>query len=100
MSRCSCVRSSSAYRAMRSHSLVRHITTPECARERYSTFCATPRCDNIPMVNDGLEPFARDFSAGTVLFEEGQPGDYMYVVQSGEVEIRRLVGETERVLAV
>jgi CRP-like cAMP-binding protein len=50
-------------------------------------------------VNDGLERFARDFKAGTVLFEEGQPGDYMYV-QSGQVEIRRQVGETERVLAV
>jgi CRP/FNR family transcriptional regulator, cyclic AMP receptor protein len=49
---------------------------------------------------DGLERFARDFPAGSVLFEEGQPGDYMYVVQSGEVEIRRMVGETERVLAV
>lgn len=51
-------------------------------------------------MNDGLERFARDFKAGTVLFEEGQPGDYMYVVQSGQVEIRRQVGETERVLAV
>jgi CRP-like cAMP-binding protein len=51
-------------------------------------------------VNDGLERFARDFKAGAVLFEEGQPGDYMYVVQSGQVEIRRQVGETERVLAV
>jgi CRP-like cAMP-binding protein len=51
-------------------------------------------------VNDALERFARDFEAGTVLFEEGQPGDYMYVVQSGEIEIRRQVGETERVLAV
>jgi CRP-like cAMP-binding protein len=51
-------------------------------------------------VNDGLERFARDFKAGTVLFEEGQPGDYMYVVQSGQVEIRRQVGETQRVLAV
>jgi CRP-like cAMP-binding protein len=51
-------------------------------------------------VNDGLERFARDFNAGTILFEEGQPGDYMYVVISGEVEIRRQVGETERVLAV
>ena len=51
-------------------------------------------------MNDGLERFARDFAAGTVLFEEGQPGDYMYVVQSGEVEIRRVVGETERVLAI
>ena len=51
-------------------------------------------------MNDGLERFARDFKAGTVLFEEGQPGDFMYVVQAGEVEIRRQVGETERVLAV
>ncbi len=51
-------------------------------------------------MNDGLERFARDFKAGTVLFEEGQPGDFMYVVQTGEVEIRRQVGETERVLAV
>ena len=51
-------------------------------------------------MNDGLDRFARDFKAGTVLFEEGQPGDFMYVVSSGEVEIRRMVGETERVLAV
>ncbi len=51
-------------------------------------------------MNDALERFARDFPAGSVLFEEGQPGDYMYVVQAGEVEIRRQVGETERVLAI
>jgi CRP/FNR family transcriptional regulator, cyclic AMP receptor protein len=51
-------------------------------------------------VTEPLERFARDFAPGAVLFEEGQPGDYMYVVQSGEVEIRRQVGETERVLAV
>jgi CRP-like cAMP-binding protein len=51
-------------------------------------------------MTDGLERFARDFTAGTVLFEEGQPGDYMYVIQSGQVEIRRVVGETERVLSV
>ena len=51
-------------------------------------------------VNDQVERFARNFAAGTVLFEEGQPGDFMYVVQRGEVEIRRQVGETERVIAV
>lgn len=51
-------------------------------------------------MNDGLELFACDFAAGTVLFEEGQPGDHMYVVTSGQVEIRRKVGETERLLAV
>jgi len=52
------------------------------------------------VVTDGLDRFARDFRAGTVLFEEGQPGDFMYVVASGEVEIRRKVGESDRVLAV
>ena len=51
-------------------------------------------------VNDGLERFARDFGAGSVLFEEGHAGDYMYVIQTGSVEIRRQVGESERVLAV
>jgi CRP-like cAMP-binding protein len=51
-------------------------------------------------VHDALDRFARDFVAGTVLFEEGQPGDDMYIVVSGEIEIRRQVGESERVLAV
>jgi CRP-like cAMP-binding protein len=51
-------------------------------------------------VNDALERLAREFPAGTVLFEEGQPGDDMYIVVSGEIELRRQVGETERVLAV
>jgi CRP/FNR family cyclic AMP-dependent transcriptional regulator len=47
-----------------------------------------------------LERFARDYDAGTVLFREGEPGDFMYVVHAGEVEIRRKVGDHERVLAV
>jgi CRP/FNR family transcriptional regulator, cyclic AMP receptor protein len=47
-----------------------------------------------------LERFARDYEAGEVLFREGDPGDFMYVVQAGEVEIRRRVGDHERVLAV
>jgi CRP-like cAMP-binding protein len=51
-------------------------------------------------VNDALERFARDFPAGAVLFEEGQPGDDMYIVVTGEVELRRRVGASERVLAV
>ncbi len=77
---------------MRTGSIVR--SAPHC-----STSSATQPCDDDRVI-DALERFARDFPAGSVLFEEGQPGDYMYVVLAGEVEIRRQVGETERVLAV
>jgi CRP/FNR family transcriptional regulator, cyclic AMP receptor protein len=53
------------------------------------------------MTSDNLlDRFARDYEAGAVLFREGDPGDFMYVVQAGEVEIRRKVGDHERVLAV
>lgn len=51
-------------------------------------------------VNDALARFACDYAPGAVLFEEGQPGDFMYVIQHGEVEIRRQVGGIERVIAV
>jgi len=47
-----------------------------------------------------LDRFARDYEPGAVLFREGEAGDFMYVIQSGEVEIRRSIGEVERVLAV
>jgi len=47
-----------------------------------------------------LDRFAKDYEPGTVLFREGDPGDFMYVIQSGEVEIRRTIGDVERVLAV
>ncbi len=52
------------------------------------------------MTDSLLDRFARDYEPGAVLFREGDPGDFMYVIQSGEVEIRRTVGELERVLAV
>lgn len=42
---------------------------------------------------------ARDFPKGEVLFREGEAGEYMYVVQSGVVQISRKMGGLERVLA-
>jgi CRP/FNR family transcriptional regulator, cyclic AMP receptor protein len=35
------------------------------------------------------EPDVRNFSAGQPIFAEGEPGDVMYAVLQGEVEIRR-----------
>lgn len=47
-----------------------------------------------------IDRHARDYPTGAVLFREGDTGDAMYVIQSGSVEIRRMVGDSERVLAV
>lgn len=47
-----------------------------------------------------LERFAVNYPAGTVLFREGDEGNDMYVIQSGSVEISRIIGEVERTLAV
>ena len=47
-----------------------------------------------------LERHARDYPAGAVVFREGEAGDAMYVIQSGTVEIRRTIGDQDRLLAV
>jgi len=44
--------------------------------------------------------FGRSFPAGSRLFQEGEPGGEMYVVQSGKVSITKSVGDTTKVLAV
>jgi CRP/FNR family cyclic AMP-dependent transcriptional regulator len=41
----------------------------------------------------------RDFPAGAVIFEEGDPGSRMYVIRSGEVRILKRVGAREIELA-
>jgi CRP/FNR family cyclic AMP-dependent transcriptional regulator len=46
-----------------------------------------------------FQRFGREFSKGTVLFREGEPGKEMYVVQSGKVSITKTVRDTEKVLA-
>ncbi|MBW2731927.1 MAG: Crp/Fnr family transcriptional regulator [Deltaproteobacteria bacterium] len=46
------------------------------------------------------EMTTRDFPADTTLFQQGDFGSEMYVIQSGKVEISRRVGEREAVLAV
>jgi CRP-like cAMP-binding protein len=45
------------------------------------------------------EIYGRDFPAGAVVFEEGDPGSRMYVLQSGGVRIVKRVGTRELTLA-
>jgi CRP-like cAMP-binding protein len=43
--------------------------------------------------------FGREFFAGEVLFREGERGEEMFVIQSGRVQITKLVARAERPLA-
>jgi CRP-like cAMP-binding protein len=52
------------------------------------------------MSDDLLETYAEDYAAGAVLFREGDPGDVMYVIQTGSIEIYRQIKEQDRILAV
>lgn len=51
-------------------------------------------------MSDLLERFGRFFSAGTVLFREGEAGKEMYVVHSGSVTLTRRYKDREAVLAI
>jgi CRP-like cAMP-binding protein len=52
------------------------------------------------MTEPSLARFGRDFAEGEVLFQEGDAGDEMFVVQSGKVKISKRVGQRERSLAM
>jgi CRP-like cAMP-binding protein len=45
------------------------------------------------------EIYGRDFPPGAVVFEEGDPGSRMYVIQAGAVRILKRVGTRELTLA-
>ena len=49
--------------------------------------------------HDSLEPMRTRFPAGSIVFAEGDLGLAMYVIESGEVEIRKRLGAEDRVLA-
>ena len=49
--------------------------------------------------HDSLRPLRSSFSKGSVIFSEGDLGLTMYVIESGEVEIRKVLGGKEQVLA-
>jgi CRP/FNR family cyclic AMP-dependent transcriptional regulator len=51
-------------------------------------------------MNLPVEHTIEDHPAGTVIFRQGDAGDAMYVIESGSIEIRRLIHEQEHVLDV
>jgi CRP/FNR family cyclic AMP-dependent transcriptional regulator len=47
-----------------------------------------------------LARFGRSFAAGTVLFRDGEPADFAYLLESGRVRLFKQVGAMERSLRV
>jgi CRP/FNR family cyclic AMP-dependent transcriptional regulator len=54
---------------------------------------------NRPTATGMFERFGENYSAGTVLFREGDAGKHMYVIQSGRVQLTRRVRGKEAHLA-
>jgi len=52
-----------------------------------------------PMSDTLFEKFGREFEEGFVLFQEGQPGNEMFVVQSGVIRLTKRVGREDKPLA-
>jgi len=50
--------------------------------------------------HDSLEPLRTHFPEGTIIFSEGDLGLTMYVIESGEVEISKRLGNESKVLAL
>ena len=48
-----------------------------------------PNPENLTSItqSESGEPFRRTFAAGTVIFQEGDPGDNAFIIEAGEVEI-------------
>jgi CRP/FNR family cyclic AMP-dependent transcriptional regulator len=47
-----------------------------------------------------FQRFGKEFPKGTILFNEGEPGKDMFVLQSGKISISKKVRDVEKVLAV
>ncbi|MDR2102172.1 MAG: cyclic nucleotide-binding domain-containing protein [Treponema sp.] len=44
--------------------------------------------------------FARTFQAGEIIFSEFEPGDTFYFIQSGRVELVKIIGDVEKTLDI
>jgi CRP-like cAMP-binding protein len=51
-------------------------------------------------MSQGEDLFGITYDKGEVIFQQGTPGDTMYIIQSGAVEISQLQGDRKKVLAL
>jgi CRP/FNR family cyclic AMP-dependent transcriptional regulator len=54
----------------------------------------------VPVESDLYSHFGKQEEAGTVIFQEGEEGDQMFIIQEGRVKVSRPIGGKEQVLAV
>ena len=54
----------------------------------------------MPSESDLFSRFGRDVQAGRVIFEEGEEGDQMFIIQEGQVKVSRLISGKEQILAI
>src|SRR5207248_7643060 len=73
---------------------------PSCfvADEFPALLPSTPLPMSEPL--QGLLHLVRRHKAGTVLFREGDPGDRMFVIRAGKVNISKRISDREMTLAV
>ena len=50
--------------------------------------------------SDLFSRFGRNVDAGKVIFQEGEEGDQMFVIQKGRVKVSRSIGGKEQILAI
>jgi len=54
----------------------------------------------MPMDLAAFSRFTRTFQAGEMIFSEFEPGDTFYLIQSGRVQLVKIIGDIERTLDI
>ena len=54
----------------------------------------------MPGESDLFSRFGRNVDAGKIVFQEGEEGDQMFIIQDGSVKISRHIGGKEQILAI
>jgi len=54
----------------------------------------------MPGESDLFSRFGRNVDAGKIIFQEGEEGDQMFIIQDGSVKVSRNIGGKEQILAI